>query len=197
MSKPFAVAGALALALMTSACVTVTAAPAGAYKVSDNYAVTLGGSWNDISAIMVARPSNVRLLSLDGPLLNRLYLTDGLAAGQFLVKPLAKELPTPTYRAGMSSTELIEFVTDSVAALDYQRVQTGTIAPGTFAGGEGLRIDLTAKTKEGLDMSGRAAVAERGGRLYVILYLAPTEHYYRAHLAEVNAIMDSARLAKS
>ncbi len=194
MKKSLGAAVALALALTTTGCVAITAAPAGAYTVGAGYAVTLGSAWNDLGVITPTRPANVRFLSLDGPLLNRLYLTDGLAPGQSLVKPVVKEQPTPTYRAGMSPTELVEFVTDSVAALDYQRVETGTIAPAPFAGGEGLRIDLTAKTKDGLDISGKAALAERGGKLYLILYLAPTEHYYAAHLPEVIAIMDSARL---
>ena len=37
-------------------------------------------------------------------------------------------------------------------------------------------------------------IAERGGKTYVLLYLAPAEHYFDASLAEVEAIMASARL---
>lgn len=194
LKKAVVLAALMAAGPILAGCVTVTAAPAGAFQVGSAYSVTLGHAWNDISQIMVGRPANVRLLSLDGPLLNRLYLTDGLAPGQFLVKPASAEQPTPTYRAGMSSTELVEFVSDSVAALGYQRVETGAISPGPFAGVEGLRIALTAKTSEGLDLSAKAAVAEHGGRLYVILYVAPSEHYFAAHAAEAEAIMSSARL---
>jgi hypothetical protein len=142
---------------------------------------------------MVGRPKNVRLLSIDGPLLNRLYLTDGLAPGEFLLKPARKEQPTPTYRAGMAPTELVEFVADSVAALDYQRVETSNLRPTKFGGDNAIRFDISAQTTEGLNIAGTAMVAETGGKLYVVLYLAPREHYFAANLAEVEQIMASAR----
>jgi hypothetical protein len=185
--------GAALLALLLAGCETVSDAPAGAYKVGTAYQVTLNGEWSDISAIMTGRPANVHLLSIDGPLLDRLYLSEGLKPGDFLVKPEAKDKPTPTYRAGMTPTELVEFVSDSVAALNYERVETSSLGPATFAGSDGLRFDITAKTRQGLDMSGVATVSEKGGALYVMLYLAPTEHYYRLHLGDAQAIMASAR----
>ena len=141
---------------------------------------------------MVGRPKNVRLLSLDGPALNRLYLTDGLVAGDFLVKPTAKEKPTPTYQKGMAPTELVEFVANSVSALNYERVETSGLRPTKLAGADGLRFDIKAKTHDGLEMAGTAAVAETGGKLYVILYLAPREHYFQATLSEVEAVIGSA-----
>ena len=179
--------------LFVSACAGVTSAPMGAFKVGDRYEVTLGREWSDISQIMNGRPKNVRLLSLDGPMLNRLYLSDGLAPGEFLVKPAAKEKPTPTYQKGMSPTELVEFVSDSVAALDYQRVETKGLRPTKLAGSDGLRFEIAAKTREGLEISGTAEVAEAGGKLYVILYLAPQEHYFQAILPEVESVMGSAK----
>jgi hypothetical protein len=179
--------------LTLAACAGVTSAPVGAFQVGQGYQVTLGREWSDISNIMTGRPKNVRLLSVDGPLLNRLYLTDGLAPGEFLVKPARKERPTPTYRAGMAATELVEFVADSVSALDYERVETSNLRPARFAGADGVRFDISARTTEGLDIAGTATVAELGGKLYVVLYLAPREHYFQASLPEVEQIIASAR----
>jgi hypothetical protein len=193
MIKNLRNAALAALLLPLAACVSVTSAPAGAFKVGvTGYQVTLGQEWSDISQIMNGRPKNVRLLSLDGPALNRLYLSDGLAPGEFLVKPTAKDKPTPTFQKGMSPTELVEFVADSVSALDYQRVETSGLRPTQLAGADGLRFDIRGKTREGLDVSGTAAVAEGGGKLYVILYLAPQEHYFQATLPEVESVMKSA-----
>lgn len=189
-----AACAALALPLALSACVSVTTAPAGAYKVGSAQ-VTLGHEWSDISAIMFQRPAKVRLLSMDGPLLNRLYVTDGLVPGEFMVKPMAKERPTPTYRAGMSPNELVEFVSDSVSALDYQRVETENLRPAKFGSKDALRFDLKAKSKEGLDISGTALVAETAGKLYIVLYVAPTEHYYAAELPEVETVIGSVKPA--
>ncbi len=192
MIRPLRHAAAVAALFLLAACTTVTSAPAGSFKVGEGYQVTLDHEWSDISQIMNGRPKNVRLLSLDGPMLNRLYLTDGLATGDFLVKPTAKEKPTPTYQKGMAPTELVEFVADSVSALDYQRVETTGLRPTKLAGADGLRFDIKAKTREGLEISGAAAVAEAGGRLYVILYLAPQEHYFQATLPDVERVMTSA-----
>jgi hypothetical protein len=184
---------AAAFALTLAACATVVSAPAGAYKLGDAYQVTLGHEWSDASGVMFGRPKHVRLLTTDGPLLNRLYLVDGLAPGDFMVRPAAKERPTPTYRTGMAPTELVELVADSVSALDYQRVETANLRPGKFAGADGLRFDISAATKEGLEMAGTAEVAEVDGKLYVILYVAPKEHYFGAGLGEIEQIMASAR----
>ncbi len=182
-----------AIGLTLSACTTIADAPAGAYKVGTAYEITLGGEWSDISKVMTGRPAYVHLLSIDGPLLDRLYLSEGLASGEFLVKPAAKDKPTPTYRSGMSPNDLVEFLSDSVTALDFERVTTSSLRPARFAGADGLRFEIAAKTRDGLYMSGTALLAEKGGKLYVMLYLAPTEHYYGVHLSEVEAIMGSAR----
>jgi hypothetical protein len=187
--RALAIAGAL---LSLTACVTVTAVPAGAYAVGD-HKVTLGRTWSDISIIMPGRPKNVRLLSIDGPYLNRLYIADGLKSGEFLIKPIRKERPTPTWKAGMTPTEQVEFIADTVSALDYQRVETADLRPAKMGDADALRVEISAKTAEGLDMAGTAQIAEIGGRLYVILYLAPAEHYFAATKGEVEAIMSSAR----
>jgi hypothetical protein len=181
-----------AAALALASCATVTDAPAGSYAVGADYSVTLTRQWSDISAIMNARPKKVHLLSIDGPLLNRLYLTEGLSPGDFMVKPLAKDKPTPTYRADLSPNEVVEFVANSVSALDYQKVETSNLRPQAFAGGQALRFDIKAQSMDGLDISGSAVASETHGKLYVILYLAPTEHYYGDALPEVEKVMQSA-----
>lgn len=181
-------------ALSLTACASVTSAPAGALKVGAAYEVSLGREWSDISAIMVGRTKKVRLLSIDGPLLNRLYLTDGLVPGDYLIKPQAKETPTPVIRKDMSASERLEFVTDSVAALEYQKVQLVKPRPAKIGEAQGVRFDLTAQTKAGLDIRGTGVVAEKSGKTYVVLYLAPAEHYYEATLPEVESLVASARL---
>lgn len=192
--RHFAISAALGAALLLSACATISDAPAGPLKVGSGYDLDLGREWSDISQTMIGRTKNVRLLSIDGPLLDRLYVTDGLAPGDFLIKPVVKERPTPTVRKDMTASERMEFVTDSVAALDYQRVQAVKPRPGKLGSADAIRLDLTAQTKEGLEMAGTAVVATMGGKLYVILYIAPAEHYYKANLDEVEHIIGSARL---
>jgi hypothetical protein len=184
----------LAASMALASCATVADAPVGGYAVDAKYDVTLTRHWADISAIMNAKPRKVHLLSIDGPLLNRLYITEGLSPGDYIVKPTAKDKPTPIYRADLSPTEVVEFVADSVAALDYQKVVTTNLRPQTFSDGDALRFDIMARTVDGLDVSGTALASETHGQLFVILYLAPTEHYYGDALTEVEAIMRSAKV---
>jgi hypothetical protein len=141
---------------------------------------------------MPQRGKSVRVLTIDGPLLNRVYLAQGLQQGVGLLKPVSKEHPVPTYHADMSATELVEFVSDSVAAMGYQRIETATLKPAKFGAVDGLRFGMTAQTESGLEMKGAAETAVVDGKLYLILYLAPREHYFDANLADVEAIMNSA-----
>ena len=194
-SRLFRIAAAGALALSLAACATITSAPAGDYKVAAGYTVTLGRQWSDVTGAVFGQPKKVRLLSIDGIFLNRLYLIDGLKPGEFIVKAPSKDKPTPVYHSGMSPTELVEFVADSTAALGYERVETSRLRPVSVGGTDGVRFDVAAQTPEGLDIAGTAMVVERDGKLYVNLYLAPKEHYYDAYLPEVEKVFSSARFS--
>jgi len=185
---------ACAAALSTlAACVAITPAPAGPYA-SGSHQVTLGRMWSDASAFS-GRVKAVKMLTIDGWQLNRLYVIDGLKSGDHIVRPASKESPTPTFKAGMTPNEQVEFVTDSITAMGYQRVETDGLRPATIGGATGLRADIVARTPEGLDIAGTTQIVEVHDRLYIILYLAPAEHYYGATKAEVDGIMASARIA--
>jgi hypothetical protein len=175
-----------------SACVAITPVPAGPVALGGSHQVILGRQWSDISAIMPQRQKNVRVLSIDGPLLNRLYLAQGLAPGEGLMKAVSKEHPSPSFHADMSPTEMVEFVSDSVASLGYQRVTTSKLRPAKMGSTNALRFDLTAQTESGLQLRGAAETAVLNGKLYLVLYLAPAEHYFDASSAEVESIMNSA-----
>ena len=178
--------------LALAGCAGVSDAPTGAYQVGSAYQVTLGREWSDVSRLLGVQQKGVKVLSIDGPMLNRLYLTEGLADGDSLIQSHVTEKPTPVYKADFSPQDTVEFVADSVSALDYQKVETANLRPAKFAGGDAVRFDLAARTKDGLDISGTALVAQKAGKAYVILFLAPTEHYYGDGLAEVESIMTSA-----
>lgn len=184
-------AAVLAVGALVAACATVTTAEAGPYSVNKAYTVTLGRPWSDLTSAMPNKGPRTRFLTIDGPLLNRLYLVGGLEDGGALMKAASKEKPVPEYRAGMSSTEAVAFVADTVAALGYQDVETLSLRPQDFAGGDGVRFDLAAATPAGLKMAGSALLAETDGRLNLMLYIAPAEHYYAAHLPEVEQIFAS------
>lgn len=184
----------LAVLVFVAACATTGAVPAGPYAVGSQR-VTLGRPWSDISAATPGLPGNLRLLSIDGPRLNRLYITDGLRAGEGLVRVRERARRVPAWRPGMTAAEQVEFIVDSVAAMDYRRVEVTDLCPARMGDADALRIGIAARTEEGLEIAGLAQLAEVGGRLYVILYLAPAEHYFAAGRTEAEAVMASARPA--
>lgn len=184
---------ALAAVASLSACAAIKAVPAGPYASGGNQ-ITVGRTWTDMGRLFDAS-KGVRMLSIDGPQLNRLFVIDGLRAGEFIIRPASKERPTPTWKAGLTPTEQVEFLADSLAAMQYHRVETDNLRPVKVGDRSGVRFDITAQTVDGLNISGIAQLVEAGDRLYVLLYLAPTEHYFDATRAEVESIMASARVA--
>ncbi len=192
MKRAAPLAMVLAAALLLPACAAIKLSPAGAYQAGTATTYTLGRSWNDITTVMYT-PKGVRVLTLDGPLLNRLYLTDALTPGSTLVRSVSKERPTPAYRSGSAATELMEFVTDSIGALGYQAPESSAPRRVEVNGRSGLQFDLTMRTADGLEMRGLAQVLEADGRLYVAVYLAPNEHYFQATLPEAQKVLASLR----
>ena len=155
--------------------------------------VTLSREWSDITFLLPSpRPRDMKMLSIDGPLLNRLYLA-AVRPGESLLRPSDRDTPRPTYEADMSDSELVEFVIDCIAQ-EYQNPEAGALRPQNMGAAPGIRFDISTRTAEGLDISGTALVARHGDRLQMLLFLAPTEHYYSALLPDVEAIFSSATI---
>ncbi len=179
--------------VVAAGCASSGGLRSGTYTNVGTFNITLPREWSDITFMLPNRPRNMRMLSIDGPLLNRLYLAS-LAPGESLLRPRDRDTPRPTFRTDMSDTELVEFVTDCVA-VEYQSPAAGALRPQTFAGQPGVRFDLTAQTAEGLNISGTSLVARANDRLHMLLFLAPSEHYYGAMLPEIETIFAGATTA--
>jgi len=190
MKKSIVALAVLGAALVLSACETVTLAPAGPYAVGKGSNATLTRAWSDFTPISGLK--KVRMLSIDGPLLNRLYLSEGLVTGDYIIQPTnRREATTPLYDASMSVTEQVEFVANSVTAMTYERVATSGVRPVQVNGQRGVRFDIEAATEEGLVIKGVGQAVKASDRLYVAIYLAPREHYFAESLASAEATMDS------
>jgi len=189
-TRTLILAGVALASLGLSACGGIVLAPAGAYAVGEGSHVTLNRAWNDFTPITGLK--KVRLLTIDGPLLNRLYLTEGLVAGDAIVPPQSrKEATTPTFNPAMTVTEQVEFVANSVTAMEFEQVATSGVRPVQINGVRGVRFDIDAATKSGLVIKGRGQAVKQDGKLYVAIYLAPAEHYFANDLASAEAVMDT------
>jgi hypothetical protein len=186
-------AAAVAALVTLSACVGIKPVPPGPYAVG-THSVTVGRTWTDLGPL-IGSPKAVRMLTIDGPALNSLFVIDGLKTGESIIRTVSKEKPMPTYKTGLTPVEQAEFITDSLVSIGYLRVETDNIRPVKIGDKDGVRVDITGQTAAGLNISGVAQLAEVNGRLYVLLYMAPAEHYFAATQAEVESVMASARIS--
>ncbi|MEG1452603.1 hypothetical protein [Brevundimonas sp.] len=190
--KTLKIGAAVALMAAVSACVSITEV-SGPLKVGQG-TYTLDRSWNDVTSV-TSQQKGIRLLTLDGPTLNSLYLSEGLKEGQFLARPNSRrEKTTPSWRTDMGVLEQVEFVRDSVEAYGFTRVESASPRPVTVSEQRGVRFDLTATTAAGLQIKGFGQLVAKDGAAYVAIYLAPAEHFYPASQASALAAMDSLSL---
>lgn len=191
MTRPMdrAAAGIAALAALAACATPPKEAPAGPYSAG-GLSVTLERAWTEMPVRLSATPAPY--LTYDGPRLNQVHLLS-IADGEGVLKPPRTEERTiPVFRAGMSSLQLVELITESVTSFGLQNVTAVEIRPATLAGAEGVGFDLTAAQPNGLRMRGRAVAAETDGTLDLMLYIAPEMHYYEANRAEVERMLASA-----
>ncbi|HWA23994.1 MAG TPA: hypothetical protein VG735_16505 [Caulobacterales bacterium] len=186
----------LACLSVLSACVSITAAKGTVPLAAGGYSIALEQTWSDVTALYGAQTPKARVLTLDGVLLDRLYLIGGVGPGASIVRSPLKERPSPVMRADLSLTEQVEFLTDSISALGYKRVESTGVRPQTFGGADGVRVDYRAQTAEGLEIGGTALLAVRAGKLNAMVFLAPQEYYYPQNIEKIEAVFRSATFGK-
>lgn len=198
MKRLIASAGLLSM-LALSACVpTPVLAPQGQFTAGTANA-NLDRNWSDMTKMWGAGiGKKVHILTIDGLGLNRLLVSEGLTADDPLtINPMKGDTKTNRAlrgKADMSLSEQMEFVSGSIAQLDYHKVEVASPKPVTISGVKGVRFELTGVTTEGLNVRGLAQAVSKGGLNYYVVYLAPAEHYYDANLSNAIAVMDSVKL---
>jgi hypothetical protein len=180
-----------ALALVIAGCASVVAVPPGPYVVSPSMTLNIGRIWTDFSPILPNQPKKVKMLSIDGPLLNRLYVGSDLVAGEGLTKPANKEVRVPTVKAQMSGIEQIEFLKDSMASFDFRNVTTSRPRQVQLSGKPAIRVDLSGSAQDGLEFAATGIMQKNGDTYNVLLFAAPKEHYFGVILSEFNQLAGS------
>ena len=177
---------------------SVVLAPSGIYKVGDNnLEVTLDRDWNDATAVFNHQKSKAKLLTIDGVLLNRLYISQDLTVNDPLFVGQngdTKNHIAPRPNDNMSLTEQMDYVTRSLGEVDFKKVNYKSPKPVTISGQKGIRFELNMRNNDGLDINGLAQAVTKDNKNYYIIYLAPKEHYYNSNLKNAIAVMDSAKL---
>jgi hypothetical protein len=169
--------GPLALA----ACASLRDPAPGQFRIGGRFSVTLHRTWSDFT------PDNARgyrLISINGPALDRLYLVAGLRADWDLShRPLA---------FSGDRADLGGRIAALVVTLGYEAPVIMEMRAALFAGAEGARVAFTTTAGAGLAFAGVAFAAERDGLLDLGLFIAAREHYFAAVLRDAEATMVSA-----
>lgn len=180
-----------ALMVGLAGCASVVAVPPGPFVVGPNLTVNVSRTWTDFSPVMGNQSKKVKMLTVDGPFLNKLYLASDLVAGEGLKKAANKEERVPLLKAQMSGIEQIEFLKESFAALDYRNVTTSRPRQVQLSGKPAIRVDLAGSAEDGLEFSGTGIIQKNGEAYHVLLFMAPKEHYFGALLGEFNQLAGS------
>jgi hypothetical protein len=139
-------------------------------------------------------PRDGEVWTVDGPLLDQLRFYGGIAPGQTLGTAAQGQI-LPAYRAGMTSAELAELLTDTITARGSSRVELLSLEPASFGAADGFRMTYRFANADGLELMGMAKGAVSGGRLHFIVFEAAADHYFGRLRPAVERLMESATIA--
>ncbi len=196
--KKSAVLLALAAAL-TSAC-----APVG-YRAVLSGVNSLGAlqvnadtGWNlaPVHATPNAR-SDSQTWTKDGLLLDRLVLIPAVSDGEPIFQSRDASDALPPFRANMLPNEIEELTESTIVKMFGEGnavVSTEKLRPWGFAEHRGVMFDLAVTVTESPDYRGMVGAFIVEDKLYMIIFVAATPHYYDKHIANVQALIQGAAI---
>lgn len=137
-----------------------------------------------------------QLWTIDGPLLNTLYMVPTVRDGDFvfLGRRQTKRRPDGAfYHRGMRPDELRDLIADGLRAAGAVNVATSNLRPASFGDREGLRFEMTMDSDSGLKYKAMVAAFEHEKGLALAMFYAPAEYYYPRDEARVSVMLDSLR----
>jgi hypothetical protein len=137
--------------------------------------------------------------TIDGAPLNQLIIISKVRANEhvFLGTRERKGRPDgPWFRPGMRPDEVRDIILDGLRGSGWANVRASNLRPAAFGDVPGLRFELDLDNPSGLVYKGLATAAERDGRLTLLVWIAPAEHYHGRDVDAVSAMFDSLRFVK-
>jgi hypothetical protein len=147
--------------------------------------------WTRMSA------SRYQLWTIDGELLNRLYLIPRVREREFIFLGQRQTRRRPDgafYHRGLRADELRDLILDGLRASGTADVEATNLRPARFGNRDGLRFEFSLANPEGLRYRGMAAAFEHEKGLALAIFLAPGEHYYPRDAEKVSKMLETLRL---
>lgn len=135
----------------------------------------------------------------DGLLLDRLIIIPGVADGEALFVSRQNDAAYPVFRASMLPNEIEELTESSVAKVFGEgnaSVATSGLRPHRFGEDRGVLFNLRVAVTDGPEYQGLVGAFIAGERLYTVMFFGAEPYYYDKHLAEAEALITGARLAR-
>jgi hypothetical protein len=137
--------------------------------------------------------------TIDGAPLNQLMIISKVKPGEhvFLGARERRSRPDgPWFRPGMRPDEVRDIVLDGLRGGGWANVRGSDLRPARWGDASALRFDLALDNPGGLMYRGLATAAEREGRLTLLVWIAPAEHYYDRDAEAVSRLFDSLRFVE-
>jgi len=171
-----------------SACVAWTTVEAKPTKLSGGLRLVPENKWSAM------KYGAAQTWTVHGPAIEAITVVSGLQDGKSLAKPANYKDKMPLFRSGMAASEVAELTVESLLRIGYGKVELLGVRPEPFAGKPGFRFDLALASSSGLAKSGFGAGAVVDGKLYLIVYRAPTLHYFEKYEPVVEKLIASAQI---
>ncbi len=129
----------------------------------------------------------------DGIRLNELMIIGNIIHGDTILKSDNKELPLPVFRYDMLANELEDLVKTSIKNIHGGNITIVTehMTPQRVGENMGFRLKLSFFLANGLAKTIDSIISIKNRRLYIVMYMAPTLHYFQLYQTELDALFAS------
>ena len=137
-----------------------------------------------------------QLWTIDGELLNRLYLIPGVREREYIFLGGRQTRRRPDgafYHPGARPDEIRDLIVDGLAAAGAVNIRTENLRPATFGAHEGVRFEMRLANEQGLEYQAMAAAFEHDWQLALAIFMAPSEYYYPRDAAKVDRMLSTLR----
>lgn len=163
----------------------------GTQPIGGGLVIDAGMEWTRI------RGSRHQTWTIDGELLNRLYLIPAVRPGEHVLLQNRQSRWRPDgafYQRGMRLDEQMNVILDGIRTAGAVGVVGDKLAPTRFGNRQGLRFGFELASPQGLHYRGLGAAFEHERGLAIALFLAPAEYYFPRDSVEVDRMLGTLRL---
>lgn len=187
---------ALSLALILSACTTVTKIE-GEQRLGNRLSLTLPSAWNKFSQ---ASGVPYEVWTQEGIMLDQLRIWAAIKPEQALVvKPAAdgaKASQLPVFKTGLRPDQWVNLL-ETAYATDGSVVNVDKVEPTTWAGVKAVRFEFSLSRKhDDLALRGMGWATEHDQHFYAAVFTAPRLHFFGQLQPQVVTLVQSARIGR-